>query len=109
MWLILSAGLALAYPQVRADLLLGTVYPWIHRLAVVAIGIGVFEHYVRPMRAPGGAEYPALALGAGCACQLLGPWLYEDPVRHWWIGNAVSTATHAAVAMVLGWQMWRAK
>jgi hypothetical protein len=107
-WLTLSAGLAIAYPQVRAELLLGTVYPWIHRLAVVALGIAVVEHYIRPMRAPRGAEYPALVLAAGCACQLLGPWLYEDPVRHWWVGNVVSTITHGAVALVLGWQMWRA-
>jgi hypothetical protein len=106
-WLALSIALTALYPAVRATLLLGTVYPWVHAAACVAIGVAIVEHHIRPWRAPTGAEYPALVLAAGVTCQMLGPWLYQDPVRDWWIARWVSTITHAAVAVVLGWQGWR--
>jgi hypothetical protein len=106
-WIALSITLAALYPMVRAKFLLGTVHPWIHVAAVVAIGIAIVDHHLRPLRAPKGAEYPALVLAAGCACQLLGPWLYDDPVRDWWIGRWVSVITHGAAAVVIGWQVWR--
>lgn len=78
-------------------------------LLALAVELYAVTRYALRWEQPDAARGVALVLVCSSLADLAGPWALRQPVRDWWIGQAVAVATWAVVAVLLTVALVRGK
>ena len=70
-------------------------------LAALAVELYAVTRYALRWEQPDAARIVALVLVCSSLADLAGPWALRQPVRDWYVGQAIAVATWAVVAAVL--------
>jgi hypothetical protein len=108
-WIIFCVALVVGYPEpFRGDLLVNTLYPSIHVLAVVST-VPTIAYWTLYQRTKKSVDYAVLWLWVGAVADLAGTYWLRDTLRFWSAGQWVSVATYSALAVMLGVQLMRGR